>query len=272
MANLGDSDISEKGRIVTIGFLTLGSIIATTTLLAATGQWWIYDVLYEQSATVSAALHLALWSGFMFAFSRARPIMRGVVSIARRSLKLIVGAPFFILRVALWLSAAAVQMSLAVPAALLRFVLGPGYDVLRADVLLRLDPWLCRAGTLVRRFDPMRDRITRLRAAITKEQKLRRAYRSEFSEQFSSYREFRAHFDAMGRAEQERKARLAADPFRAACRVLGLPEDGNFSEAAFKARYRDLMKSVHPDVAGPNDRAASVNAASTAIRERKGWS
>lgn len=272
MANLGDSDISEKGRIIALAFLTLGSIIATTSLIAATGQWWIYDVFYEQSASVSAALHLALWGGFMFAFSRARPIVRGVVSIARKSLNLVIALPLLILRVAVFLCAAAVRLSIAAPAALLRLVLGPGYEVLRGNVLLRLDPWLRSVETLARRLDPIRDRIAHLRSAIRNEQRLRRAYRTEFREQFKSYREFRAHFDAMGREEERRKAVQAADPYRAACRMLGLREDGTFTEREFKARYRELMKTLHPDVAGPNDRAAAVNAASRTIKERKGWS
>lgn len=272
MANLGDHDISEKSRILALVFLTLGSILATTVLLALAQQWWIYDVFREQSTPVSAALHMALWGGFMFAFSRARPIGRGLVRIIGKSFWLALHVPLFIFFLVVPLCLMAARMILAAPAALLRIILGPGYEVLCAQVRMHLDPLLRRIEALRNRARPLLHRIAQIRAAMGRERKLRRAYRTEFQSQFESYRAFRAHFDALGCAEEARKAKEAAEPFRVACRLLGLSEDGKFSEQEFKARYRTLMKSLHPDVAGPNARAADVNAASVKIKERKGWS
>lgn len=272
MGNLGDHDISEKSRILALVFMTLGSILATTALLALAQQWWIYDFAYDQSVEVSAALHLALWGGFMFAFSRARPIGRGLLRFIEKPVWLTGTILLFIVFLAVPLIRMAARMILAAPAALLRMLLGPGYEVLCAQVRMHLDPLLRRTSALRNRARPIWNRIAQICAAMAKERKLRRAYRTEFRGQFASYRAFRAHFDALGSAEEARKDKAAADPFRAACRLLGLPEDGKFSETAFKARYRALMKSLHPDVAGPNARAADVNAASAVIKQRKAWS
>ncbi|WP_409562731.1 hypothetical protein [Hyphomicrobium sp. MC8b] len=102
-----------------------------------------------------------------------------------------------------------------------------------------------------------------------------RVYRAEFREAFASYREFKAALAARmyaGDQGSQESAPAPREAFAAACEAMGLPADGAFSEAVFKARYRALMKDLHPDVAGPNDRAAEVNAASMLIRKRKGWS
>lgn len=61
------------------------------------------------------------------------------------------------------------------------------------------------------------------------------------------------------------------DPFLAACRLVGLPESGEFTAAEFKQRFHTLMKAVHPDIAGPNLFAQQLNAARAVIKKRKGW-
>jgi hypothetical protein len=63
----------------------------------------------------------------------------------------------------------------------------------------------------------------------------------------------------------------ADDPFTAACKLLGLPEAGGFSQAEFKARYQTVIKAVHPDAIGPNALASQVNEARDVIKARKGW-
>lgn len=251
MSNLGDQAISEKGRVYLVIIQTLAAITATAFIVDTMKLWDLFRFFEAQGFEAEIALTIMLWGGVMLAFSRA-------IIIGRLVLSGLLGVTALAIRAGVVASLAIFGLALAVPAALARPILGPAFELYR----LRWQKF----------WQPVSGRVENVWAARARERKLRHAYRTEFKGQFPSYRAFRAHFDAVGGEEEKRSAAQAADPFRAACRVLGLPEDGNFSEAAFKARYRDLMKSVHPDVAGPNDRAASVNAASRAIRERKGWS
>ena len=111
----------------------------------------------------------------------------------------------------------------------------------------------------------------------------------EYRDQYATFAEFlrafyegeRAEREANGRERNERrekdekkqdgKAKQQPDKFAAACRVMGLPENGEFTEGEFKARFRDLMLAVHPDKVGPNGFAADLNAARDLIKKRKGW-
>lgn len=124
---------------------------------------------------------------------------------------------------------------------------------------------------------PLLARAALLRQRISLDWTLWRAYRREFRGSFASFREFKRAFNARMSSSANGSQRSGPpppprDPFAAACEVMGLPAHGNFTEAEFKARYRALMKQFHPDIAGPNKRAAEVNAASMQIRKRKGWS
>jgi hypothetical protein len=92
---------------------------------------------------------------------------------------------------------------------------------------------------------------------------------------YDSYDEFVRYFEE-GAKESAARSHAApeagsADPFRAACRTLGLPEAGGFSQAEFKARYQTMIKAVHPDTIGPNALASQVNEARDLIKARKGW-
>lgn len=139
--------------------------------------------------------------------------------------------------------------------------------------------WLGEAA-----WDGFQARFGLLLQRWREEQELRRLYREEFRGEFRSFREFKRHFESGGQdsagseqksgnesAQREREA-PKADPFAAACRLLGLSENGAFSQAELKERFRTLMKGIHPDVAGPNELAIQVNTACTLIRKRKGWS
>lgn len=59
--------------------------------------------------------------------------------------------------------------------------------------------------------------------------------------------------------------------FIAACRVFGLPENGEFTLNDLKTRYRILISKAHPDRAGHNGAATSINVARDLIKQRKGW-
>ncbi|RIK59424.1 MAG: hypothetical protein DCC64_15865 [Planctomycetota bacterium] len=247
MANIGDSANSEKGRVLAVALQTLAAIILTAIICEFAGLWIVFDFISAQDIRVGMALSVMIWGGVMLLAARPGAVIRLILRIAVFALRIAA-------RPLLW----TMRLFAAFPPAAAAYVLGPSYELYR----MRWQNFTA----------PGMNRLTRWRSRMALEWKLWRAYRAEFRAQFGSCRQFRAQFDAMGRAEQERKARLAADPFRAACRTMGLPEDGRFSEAAFKTRYRDLMKALHPDIAGPNERAASVNAASATIKERKGWS
>ena len=93
---------------------------------------------------------------------------------------------------------------------------------------------------------------------------------------YDSYDEFVRSYENGAKDESATRNRAApeagsGDPFRAACRTLGLPEAGGFSQAEFKARYQTMIKAVHPDAIGPNALASQVNEARDLIKARKGW-
>jgi hypothetical protein len=163
--------------------------------------------------------------------------------------------------------------------------LGPALRAMQSALppLLALARWLARwlalgplPGLWRHGVSPLIGRAMWLAQTLQFEWKLWRTYRAEFRGAFPSYREFksalnaRMYTDAQS-AQQDAPPPPARDPFAAACETMGLSADGNFTEAEFKARYRALMKKVHPDIAGPNARAVEVNAAHVLIKKRKGW-
>lgn len=114
---------------------------------------------------------------------------------------------------------------------------------------------------------------------------LRKLYEKVKAE-YASYEEFvddfnsgfqnsgRRKADEQQRAEQERRRAKEGqhrDPFKEACAVFGLPQDGMFTERDLKERYGTMIRAVHPDIIGPNALAAQVNQARDLIRKRKGW-
>lgn len=128
-----------------------------------------------------------------------------------------------------------------------------------------------------RAVSPLTERVSLMAQTAHFEWKLWRMYRAEFRSAFASYREFKREFNARmsaGSSDSDRNDAPAPppDPFAAACKAMGLPASGNFTEAAFKARYRAIMKEAHPDMGGSQERAAQISAASADIRKRKGWS
>jgi hypothetical protein len=160
-------------------------------------------------------------------------------------------------------------------------VLEPALHALRGALspLLVLARWLILAALPAlwqRGLSPLIGRAAALAQTLLFEWKLWRTYRAEFRGAYASYREFKSALNARmysdaQNAQQDAPPPPARDPFAAACETMGLRADGQFTEAEFKARYRALMKKVHPDIAGPNARAAEVNAAHMLIKKRKGW-
>lgn len=120
----------------------------------------------------------------------------------------------------------------------------------------------------------------------------RRLYREEFRADFKTFRDFERYFDdpdSYGadddgfETETEAEAEAESgrdyepepanpDAFTAACRLLGLPEDGSFTQEELKKQYRAAVFRTHPDRGGSNELVMDVNGANATIRMRKGWS
>ena len=147
--------------------------------------------------------------------------------------------------------------------------------------------------------------------ALRQRRELWHHWRREFRDQFSTFAEFMEAFEGGGqrreepqfeeeqrpdrRGQDERKPDKPPRPsppsppprprppppppppdpqraaFIAACRVFGLPESGEFTVNDLKTRYRILISKAHPDRAGHNGAATSINVARDLIKQRKGW-
>lgn len=269
MAHLGDTDLSEKSRVILLTAATSGVVVLTSLVLHLGDALWIFVAMDEQITSVRTVLHLALWGGVMLALSRTRLILRTVKTGASGAVRMLITLPFVLIRFTFRTLVFGCRFAFGIVPALLRLVLGDGYDLIATRVRIWCDPAFQIRDWLIHRLAPAIAHLRAWQAALTQERALRRAYRKEFKGHYPSYRAFRAAFDAKG-AEQG-DAVPAADPFRAACAALGLREDGAFSQDEFKARYRAAMKANHPDIAGANDRAAALNAAAATIRKRKDW-
>lgn len=131
------------------------------------------------------------------------------------------------------------------------------------------------------------------------ERKLRSVYESRYRNGYASFREFRRAFyaqeplrdgpeDNSGKADDagsqsgprnsgpknkggNKNAKRDEDAAKLAeaFELFDLPVHS--TKVEFEARYRALMKQVHPDIAGPNGMARKLNEARLHIRVKKGW-
>lgn len=125
-------------------------------------------------------------------------------------------------------------------------------------------------------------------------QQLWHHWRREFRDQFPTFQEFLEAFEGGGKRREEPRfrdephtggreqgrrdqdqPRPPPDPqraaFIAACRLLGMPESGEFTLKELTARYRTLISKAHPDRPGHSGRATAINVARDLIKQRKGW-
>lgn len=290
---LADSDIRETPRVIGLTLLTLAVVTGTSVLMHKLGLGWVWEFIHRLPLWGGLAASVGLWGGMMLLCLRGPRIIRGawgllwqrgpaaIIATIRMG-GLAAGALGAACGVLATIAAVLepLRMGLALMAEPLFVALAPVLDPLRK---------LCRSAlALTAVFDPLRDlwrsivppllsRAASFYQQLQFEWTLWRAYRTEFRGRFASYREFKSALGARMYSGAEGSQDSdppppARDPFASACEVMGLPADGNFTEGEFKARYRALMKQVHPDIAGPNERAADVNAASMLIKKRKGWS
>ena len=115
-----------------------------------------------------------------------------------------------------------------------------------------------------------------LNAGLKKRKFFYNLYRTEYADQFSSYQTFLQFYDWVSVEREpvtdaDARVRIAAavDACGDGEVLMGLPND--YTKETVKARYLELMKMVHPDVAGPNDIARRLNVARDLILERRGW-
>src|SRR5690606_23752829 len=97
---------------------------------------------------------------------------------------------------------------------------------------------------------------------------LRQRYREEFYQAYGSYAEFRRAFYGEDDGEQQQTPD-APGSLEEAFALFGLP--ASCDQSSFETRYRELIKQVHPDRAGPNGLATRLNEARALIRTQKGW-
>jgi hypothetical protein len=129
--------------------------------------------------------------------------------------------------------------------------------------------------------DLLEEATSYLTARWHERRELRRLYREDFAADFPTFRAFLRFYRAVGNGEDPEEddtwgkgkrsdgSAPEFDPFKAAIRLLGLPE--GFTRDDLKRRFGTLIKGVHPDLVGPNELAPQVNNAYALIKERKGW-
>jgi hypothetical protein len=291
MANAILDNRSEKGRIFLIALATIAAMAVTAEIFEQLHLWWIWVWINRQPTLISLGAAILIWGGVMLTFTRGLTVLRFIFSVVWSY------GPGALVALVRGLAAAvrgiaAMAVLVLSPLAPVLRAIGPIIEPLYLGFLMVAQPLLaplapvfapvlagCRKigsglRTLWRTTIPsFLVRAVAVRERCAKEWTLWRAYRDEFRGKFPSYREFKRAFEDKSKSSGARQeSRPPADAFPHACAVMGLPLDGQFSEAEFKARHRELMRQLHPDIAGPNKRAALVNAASDVIKNRKGWS
>lgn len=295
---LAGSDIREAPRVIRLMLLTLGVIGGTSFLIHKLGLGWVWEFIHGLPFWQGFGLSAALWGAIIL-------LLLNLPHIARAAMKLFRQVPVLIRALARTALSAAVFTCRAIVAALAPVLtvlaaLARIAEPFRMGLMLIAEPLLAALAPVfkpVRKLwrsalavgavlDPLHDlwrslvmplvsRAADFHASLRFEWTLWRTYRAEFRGVYASYWEFKTALKARAYSdpgESHQDDPPPRDPFASACEVMGLPADGSFTESQFKARYRALMKEVHPDIAGPNRRAAEVNAASMEIRKRKGWS
>ncbi|WP_079365516.1 hypothetical protein [Hydrogenophaga sp. H7] len=179
---------------------------------------------------------------------------------------------------------------------LIRLVLGSG--VVLAAALLTTARVCGRAAARLcaRAFAP----IALWFESMRQREKLRLLWEEEYRDQFPRFEDFLEAFARGGKPREEERqeppfdeAPRAKPPpkrdpprprpspppppdpkrlaFAAACRLMGVPESGEFTPQFLNVRYRALISAAHPDRGGNAQRAAAINAARDLIKTRKGW-
>jgi hypothetical protein len=261
MAYIDNPEIEEKFYAAGIVVLAVAGFFLPPFVLWLLGLEGVWAWIHSRPGLIRWPVVFILWGASVVLILG---MLAGLVDFGMRALARIVNAIEWIAALTAAGLNAAVFGSVSLMKSLFGLALHPvrclcewGWDRGQTFIGLRLQKW-------------------------REEQELRRLYH-EFRGGYRSFREFRRDFEGGGaksqakpesgpRPEPPKQEPPKPDPFAAACRLLGLPENGSFTAADLKTRYRALMKGLHPDIAGPNELAVQINAACTLIRTRKGWS
>jgi hypothetical protein len=101
-----------------------------------------------------------------------------------------------------------------------------------------------------------------------------RALYAEVKDQYPDFDAFVRAFNGDTGPQDDAAEEIDAPPrdaYGEALVLLGLPADGAFTNAQFKAAYRQRMKEVHPDITGDQSLATQLNEARDIVLARKGW-
>lgn len=129
-------------------------------------------------------------------------------------------------------------------------------------------------------YDYLRDKAVTFSDAaasrIERERELRRLW-ADSRHLYRTWAEFRRAFEQQSAGEDTKhdgkrdEADRDAAAFARACRLLGLPESGDFTKSEFNARFRERMQHGHSDKDGSDELATELNLAREVIRRAKGW-
>ncbi|KWT91736.1 MULTISPECIES: hypothetical protein [unclassified Variovorax] len=188
-------------------------------------------------------------------------------------------------RLTIWLSDMLIQLALGA----VSMTVAALPTAARAFWWMARDAW---ARTGARALAPFAVKLEELRQRAA----LRRVWANEYRDQYPTFAAFLDAFARGGkpRADERQEPRFDDAPpqpgprpssppppapppdpkrqaFIAACRLLGVPESGEFTPQLLNARYRVLISAAHPDRGGDVQRAATLNAARDVIKHMKGW-
>jgi len=118
---------------------------------------------------------------------------------------------------------------------------------------------------------PIKSRAVKCRAAIAEYCKLRQLYWKYGYNDFKSFKAFKRHM--LGEEEpQQQKQEPKKGSFEEALEIMGFTGDQLITQTELKARYRQLISTLHPDKGFPNTVfAQQVNEAFAVIMKVKKW-
>lgn len=179
---------------------------------------------------------------------------------------------------------------------LIRLLLGSGVVVAAALLTTARVCGQAAARLCARAFAPLALWFESMR----QREKLRLLWEEEYRDEFLRFEDFLEAFARSGKSREEERQEPRFDEapspkpppkrdpprprpspppppdpkrlaFVAACRLMGVPESGEFTPQFLNVRYRALISAAHPDRGGNAQRAAAINAARDLIKTRKGW-
>ena len=263
MSDYNDLTFEEKVEVAAVLAKAAVALFVPVFVAAALGLNDYVDWFQAQPGFVEFIVYVPLWA---LSYVVVAGVATGLLEFAAR---LVVSAQ----KAINWIAR-------AVSAGLTLAFYGSGRLVVGAVKLVLYPPRIvCEAA-----WDKLQLQRALWLQAWHERQEKRRLYREEFRDEFRSFRDFERHFenaDNGGGGWNDPEPEPEPEPiiyppykgqFEDACRTLGLPENGSFTQDDLKKSYRAAMRLAHPDVGGSDALAVKINFANTTIKRRKGWS